>query len=141
MLYLWIKAFHIIAVVSWFAGLFYLPRLFVYHADAYDNISQKRFSLMESKLYWAITTPAGIAATLLGLWMVWINPILLTLTWFHAKLGLVTILWIYHLLLNHYRKQFAQGNNQHSHIFFRWLNEVPTIILIATVILVVVRPF
>ncbi len=141
MLYLWLKAFHLIAVIAWFAGLFYLPRLFVYHANTSDAPGQKRFKIMEYKLYTYIMTPAGLVATLLGVWMVMLNPGLLALGWFHAKLALVALLWLYHFMLNHYRKQFDSNANKHSSVFFRYLNEAPTVILIAVVILVIVKPF
>ena len=139
--YLWIKACHLIAVVAWFAALFYLPRLFVYHAMANDQISRDRFKIMERKLYHGIMTPAGLIATALGAWMTYLNPSLLHFGWFHSKLALVTCLWANHLYLNHLRKLFMQDQNHHTHTFYRWLNEVPTAILIAVVILTIVKPF
>lgn len=138
---LWIKAFHIIFVVTWFSGLFYLPRLFVYHAMSDDLISQARFKIMERKLYYGIATPGGILATGLGIWLLLLNPTYyLSAPWMQAKLALVALLWIYHLLCNHYRKQFLSDQNRHSHVFYRWFNEVPVVILAATVVLVVVKP-
>ncbi len=137
---LWIKAFHIIFVITWFAGLFYLPRLFVYHAMAEDEVSRQRFCVMERKLYYGIMTPTAILATGFGIWMVVLNPLYLQMLWLQIKLGLVVVLWIYHLACNHYRKQFLHNTNRHSHVFYRWFNEVSVVILIAVVILAVVKP-
>ena len=140
MVYLWVKAFHLIAVVSWFAGLFYLPRLFVYHAMTSDLIGDERFQVMERKLYRGIMLPAAITTTLLGLWMLHLNPGLMTMKWLHAKLSLVFGLWGYQFYLNYHRKQFSHGKNKHSHVFFRWINEIPTVALIAIVILSIIKP-
>jgi len=138
---LWIKAWHIIAMVAWFAGLFYLPRLFVYHADTTDEISLRRFELMEYRLYYAITWPGGVLTTLLGTWLtVGFMPYVLKMPYMHAKLGLVLLVWGYHLLLGHYLHAFQQGLNKRSSFFYRVLNEVPTLLLIAIVLLVVVKP-
>lgn len=138
---LYIKAFHIIAIVAWFAGLFYLPRLFVYHADTYDETSVIRFQIMEKRLYYGITWPAASLTTLLGLWLLSYNPAYyLKAGWMHAKLSLVVLLWVYHLLCGHYLKAFAQNKNQKSALFFRIYNEIPTLFLIAIVLLVVVKP-
>ncbi|CAM4445992.1 MAG: hypothetical protein LEGION0403_FIIPPAGN_01174 [Legionella sp.] len=137
---LYVKAFHIIAMVAWFAGLFYLPRLFVYHADTQDEISNERFKIMERRLYYGITWPAAILTTVLGLWLLSYNPsYYLKAGWMHAKLTLVVILWGYHLLCGHYRKAFAQGKNQKSSRFFRMYNEAPTLLLVGIVLLVVVK--
>lgn len=138
---LFIKAFHIIAMVAWFAGLFYLPRLFVYHTDAHDEASIARFKIMERRLYYGITWPAAILTTLLGIWLLTYNPeYYLKAGWMHAKLTLVLILWIYHVLCGHYLKAFAHDKNQKSARFFRVYNEMPTLLLIGIVILVVVKP-
>ncbi len=138
---LWVKAFHIIFVVTWFSGLFYLPRLFVYHAMTEDAVSIARFKVMERKLYYGITMPSAVLATLFGLWLLWSNlPGYLQLGWMQAKLALVLLLWVYHFLCGHYRKQFLADANRHSHVFYRWFNEVPVVILIAVVILVIVKP-
>ncbi len=138
---LFIKAFHIIAMVAWFAGLFYLPRLFVYHTDAHDETSIVRFKIMERRLYYGITWPAAILTTLLGIWLLSYNPeYYLKAGWMHAKLTLVVILWIYHVLCGHYLKAFAQDKNQKSSRFFRVYNEMPTLLLIGIVILAVVKP-
>lgn len=137
----WVKAFHIIFMVAWFAGLFYLPRLFVYHTMASDGVSIERFKVMERRLYYGILMPAGILTTALGLWLLFAHlEIYLAFGWMQLKLVLVALLWVFHLRCGHYRKQFASGQNQHSAMFYRWFNEVPTVILIAVVILVIVRP-
>ncbi|WP_454782373.1 protoporphyrinogen oxidase HemJ [Legionella sp. WA2022007384] len=136
-----IKAFHIIAMVAWFAGLFYLPRLFVYHADTQDETSLTRFKIMERRLYYGITWPAAILTTLLGLWLLSYNPsYYMSAGWMHAKLSLVIVLWIYHLLCGHYLKAFARHQNKKKSRFFRLYNEFPTLLLIGIVILVVVKP-
>lgn len=139
---LWIKAFHIIAMVCWFAGLFYMPRLFVYHALSDDDASRERFKIMERKLYRGIMTPSMIVTVLLGLWLVAINwQAYQHQYWLHIKLALVVILIIYHFICGSYRKKFLNNAVAHGHVFFRWFNEFPVLILIAIVILVVVRPF
>jgi putative membrane protein len=138
---LWLKAFHIIAMVSWFAGLFYLPRLFVYHATAEDEISLQRFKIMERRLYKGIMWPAAILTTLLGLWMVMTVPsYYLHQAWFHWKMLLVLGLWIYHGYCGYFVKLFAKGENRFSSGFFRFFNEIPTVILVIVVLLVVVKP-
>lgn len=137
-----VKSFHIIALVAWFAGLFYLPRLFVYHADTTDFISLERFKVMERRLYYAITWPAALATTILGLWLISYSPTYyLKSGWMHAKLFLVLLLWIYHLFCGHYLKLFSIDNNSKSGRFFRFFNEMPTLLLVSIVILVVVKPF
>ena len=135
---LWIKAFHIIFVVTWFAGLFYLPRLFVYHTLSRDAISLERFQLMERRLYRGIMTPAAILATLFGLWLLSFDfKGYLTQGWMHAKLSLIAVLWLYHLYCGHLLKHFPAK----STTFYRWFNEFPVLILVSVVILVVVKPF
>ncbi|MFJ1267501.1 protoporphyrinogen oxidase HemJ [Legionella lytica] len=137
---LYFKAFHIIAMVAWFAGLFYLPRLFVYHADTHDEISNERFKIMERRLYYGITWPAAIITTVLGLWLLSYNPsYYMKAGWMHTKLTLVLILWGYHLLCGYYRKAFVEGKNQQSSRFFRIYNEIPTLLLVGIVLLVVVK--
>lgn len=138
---LWVKAFHIIAVVTWFAGLFYLPRLFVYHAMAEDSTSRERFKIMERKLYRGIMTPSMIATLVLGLWLLYLNPAWMKMGWMHAKLTLVVLLVGYHHMCLAYMKKFAADANTKSHVFYRWFNEVPVLFLLAIVILVVVKPF
>ena len=141
MLYLWLKALHIVAVICWFAGLFYLPRLFVYHAMAEDEASRERFKVMERKLYHGIMGPSMIATLVFGLWMLYLNPGWLSQGWLHAKLTLVALLIGYHHACGSLRKRFARGENRRGHVFYRWFNEVPVLFLIAIVILVVVKPF
>lgn len=137
-----IKAFHIIAIVAWFAAIFYLPRLFVYHTEASDEISLQRFKIMERRLYYGIMWPSALIATGLGLWLLSYNfSYYLKAGWMHAKLSLVVLLWIYHLCCGHYLKQFAQDQNHKSSLFYRLFNEMPTLLLVGIVILVVVKPF
>lgn len=139
---LMIKSFHIIAVVAWFAGLFYLPRLFVYHAEAVDQISLDRFKIMEKRLYFGIMWPAAVAATLMGLSLLGYNwQYYLTAGWMHLKLTAVLGLWAYHLLCGRYLNLFAQGKSEKTSYFFRLFNEVPTVFLILIVLLVVIKPF
>ncbi|SFM81827.1 protoporphyrinogen oxidase HemJ [Halopseudomonas yangmingensis] len=140
-MYLWIKAFHIIAVVTWFAALFYLPRLFVYHAMSEDRVSQERFKIMERKLYRGIMTPSMVVAVGLGLWMLQQMPFWMSQGWMHAKLTLVVALIGYHFVCGHYLRLFANDRNTRGHVFYRWFNEAPVLVLIAVVILVVVKPF
>ncbi len=136
---LWIKALHIIFMVTWFAGLFYLPRLFVYHAMASDPTSHERFRIMERKLYYGIMTPGGILTLVFGTWL-WLGYDFAG-HWLLAKLALVTLLVAYHLYCGKLLVDFRHGRNRHGHVFYRWLNEFPVLILIASVILVVVKPF
>jgi putative membrane protein len=139
---LWIKAFHIIFVVTWFAGLFYLPRLFVYHTLATDAISIERFKVMEAKLFYGIMTPSAVLAVLLGLALFIGYGIGQGAAWMHAKLSLVAILIIYHAYLGKLLADFRRDRNRHGHVFYRWLNEIPAApVLILVVILVVVKPF
>lgn len=138
---LWLKAFHVIAVVCWFAGLFYLPRLFVYHAMAEDTVSRERFVIMERKLYRGIMWPSMVLTVGLGLAMLALNwDYYLTQKWLHVKLALVAVLIGYHLACGHYRQLLATGQSRKSHIFFRFFNELPVLLLIGIVILVIVRP-
>ncbi len=137
---LWIKAFHIIFVVCWFAALFYLPRLMVYHVGG-DKTLSAQFKIMERRLYYGIMWPSAILTTISGIWLLSYSfQWYMTFGWMHAKLGLVLILWIYHLYCGHCLKLFKADKNQHGEKFFRWLNEFPTILLISIVILVVVKP-
>ena len=136
-----IKAWHIISVITWFSGLFYLPRLFVYHAMSDDAKSIARFKIMARKLYYGITWPSGIVATVLGLILMHqFGPAAQHFSWLQAKIGLVVILWAYHLCCGYFLKRFEQDQNQYSHVFYRWFNEFPVLILISTVILVVCKP-
>jgi putative membrane protein len=139
---LWVKAFHIIFMVTWFAGLFYLPRLFVYHAQATDETSNARFKIMERKLFFGIMMPGAILTLGFGAWEFSYGVhIYLHMLWFHAKLGLVALLILYHLYLGKLVFVFKRNGNTHSHVFYRWLNEIPVIFLVAIVILVVVKPW
>ena len=137
---LWIKSFHIIFMVAWFAGLFYLPRLFVYHTLAEDRISIERFKIMERKLYIGIMTPCMILTIGLGMWL-WLGYGFRG-GWMHAKLALVLVLIAHHFYLGKLIEDFKHDRNKHGHVFYRWLNEIPALpVLIAIVILVVVKPF
>ena len=136
---LWIKSFHIIFMVTWFAGLFYLPRLFVYHAMSTDEISIARFKVMERKLFYGIMTPGALTTIALGLWL-WLGYGF-SGAWLNAKITLVVILTAYHVYCGKLLLDFKHDRNRHSHIFYRWLNEFPVLILIAIVILVEVKPF
>jgi protoporphyrinogen IX oxidase len=136
---LWIKALHIVFVVSWFAGLFYLPRLFVYHAQAEDAPSRERFKVMERRLYRGIMTPAMVLTLASGLWMWWRYDF--AGGWLYAKVALVVGLVAYHFWMRALMAEFARDANRRTHVFFRWVNEIPTVILVAIVILVVVKPF
>ncbi|MCH8553467.1 MAG: protoporphyrinogen oxidase HemJ [Natronospirillum sp.] len=141
MTYLYVKAFHLIAMVAWYAGLFYLPRLFVYHAQATDQISRDRFEIMERRLFRGIMTPAMVLTLALGIWMLWLHPFWLQVGWMHAKLALVVVLVIYHHICLAHMKQLARGTNRRSHVYFRWFNEVPLIPLVGIVLLAVLKPF
>lgn len=140
--YFWVKALHVISIVAWMAGLFYLPRLFVYHANAVKGSEvSELFKVMERRLYHAIMMPAMIASWLFGAIMLAAVPGYLSDGWLHAKLTFVVALTVVHFLLERYRRDFAADRNRHDHKFFRVLNEVPTLLLIGIVIMVVVKPF
>jgi putative membrane protein len=136
---LWVKSLHIIFMVTWFAGLFYLPRLFVYHAMAEDTVSRERFKVMERKLYWGIMTPGGVLTIVFGawLWLQWFGGS----GWLYAKAGLTLFLAGYHLWCGRLLAEFAADRNTRSHVWYRWFNEIPTLILFAAVLLVVFKPF
>ena len=136
---LWIKSLHIIFVVTWFAGLFYLPRLFVYHAMTSDVPGLERFKVMERKLYYGIMTPGALLAIGFGLWL-WLGYGF-SGGWLHAKLVLVAILIGYHLYCGKLLADFRDDRNRHDHVYYRWFNEIPVGILFAVVILVVVKPW
>ncbi len=129
-------------MVTWFAGLFYLPRLFVYHASSSDETSLKRFKVMERKLYYGIMTPGAVLTLVFGIWLTLLygSGYFLSSSWLHIKLALVLVLILYHFWCGKLVKSFQRDNNQHSHVWFRWFNEFPVLILIAVVILVVVKP-
>jgi len=136
---LWVKALHIVFMVTWFAGLFYLPRLFVYHAQSTDSVSIERFKVMERKLFFGIMTPGAVLTIVFGvwLWLGWGS----SGGWLHAKLALVAVLVAYHLWCAKLLADFRHDRNTHGHVWFRWFNEFPVIVLLAIVVLVVVKPF
>ncbi len=140
---LWIKAFHIITVITWFAALFYLPRLFVYHSMSSDKTSIERFKIMERKLYKGIMMPSFILASVLGLWMLqgYAWQAYSTQYWLDIKLLLVALLIGYHFYCGHLVSVFRDDKNTRSDTFYLWFNEFPVLILLAVVILVVVKPF
>jgi putative membrane protein len=137
---LWLKAFHVIAMVTWFAGLFYLPRLFVYHADAGDWISVERFRVMERRLLMIMTIGAVLTLSL-GLAIIVVWPAYLKMGWLHAKLALVILLIAYHLTCHKFVRDFAHDRKTRSARWFRLFNEVPSVLLIGIVILAIVKPF
>jgi len=140
-MYLWIKAFHIIAVISWMAGMLYLPRLFVYHCAAEAGSKQSEtFKVMERRLLNFIMTPAMAVSWILGL-ILMIQTQAMGAGWFHAKFALVIVMSALHGLLSRYVADFARDRNRHTHKFFRIVNEIPTVLMIAIVILAVVKPF
>lgn len=140
--YLWLKAFHIFGVVCWFAGLFYLPRLFVYHTMAHDKASSERFTMMEEKLYRVIMRPAMIIALVFGLWILLLAwDAFASSAWLWLKILGVLLLLGYHHYCGRLIRAFAQEENPHSEKFYRLFNELPVVLLIAIVILVVVKPF
>jgi protoporphyrinogen IX oxidase len=135
---LWVKSLHIVFMVTWFAGLFYLPRLFVYHAMATDSIGIERFKLMERKLYNGIMTPGAVLTIGSGLWL-WLGYGI-SGAWLPLKLALVAVLVAHHAWLGKLMLDFRHDRNRHGHKFYRWINEIPTPILLIVVMLVVVKP-
>jgi len=136
-----IKVLHVLAIISWMAGLLYLPRLFVYHADqAFDSQASRLFIIMEWRLYRYIMTPAMIVAWLSGLWLAWSSFGFMG-GWLHAKIALVLVMSAHHGLQGGWRRALAEGRNTKSSRFFRMQNEVPTLLMIGIVILVIVKPF
>ena len=141
-MYLWLKAFHLISVITWFAGIFYLPRLFVYHASVADEISNARFKVMEDKLYRLIMTPSMVVTLALGLGMLaqgW--AALSTAYWLWVKLALVLLLVGYHFNCGRLVRLFAEDHQTHSERYFRIYNELPVLILVSVVLLAVIKPF
>ncbi len=126
-------------MVTWFAGLFYLPRLYVYHAMSEDLASRERFKRMERKLYYGIMTPGGVLTIVFGTWL-WLGYDFRG-GWLHAKLGLVAVLVAYHLYCGRLLNDFMHGRNRHGHVWYRWFNELPVLLLIGAVLLVVLKPF
>ncbi len=136
---LWLKAFHVVFMVTWFAGLFYLPRLFVYHVTASDEISRSRFVVMERRLF-VMTTVGGVLTVVLGILMVQLAPGYMAQGWLHAKLTLVLLVMGYHAWCLPLMHGLREGRNRHSERWYRLFNEVPGVLLIAIVILAVVKP-
>ncbi len=140
---LWLKAFHLIFMVTWFAGIFYLPRLYVYHAMSEDSISDERFKVMERKLFYGIMTPSMILTLIMGIWMLidYAWAMYSAMGWLHVKIVLILGLITYHFYCYRYLLDFKNNRNTRSHVFYRWFNEIPVILLIAIIILAVVKPF
>ena len=138
---LWIKSFHIIAVVTWFAAIFYLPRLFVYHAMTEDEAGRERFKVMERKLYRGIMNPSAIVAVGLGVALIVVQPFWLAQGWLHVKILLVVGLLGYHLCCGRLLRAFAEDRNTRSHRWYRVFNELPVLVLIAVVLLVELKPW
>jgi putative membrane protein len=139
---LWIKALHIIFMVTWFAGLFYLPRLFVYHADSTDETSHARFLIMERKLF-AIMTIGAVLTAVFGIWLLmgYAWAVYGDTGWLITKLVLVGGLIVFHVYCHKLMLDFRSGRASHSHVFYRWINEIPALLLVAIVLLAVVKPF
>ena len=133
---LWIKAFHIFFMVSWFAGLFYLPRLFVHHAMTEDNATSERFKIMERKLFFFVT-PLAILTIAFGTWL-WLGYGF-SGTWLTIKIALVCLLVIYHIICGIFMIDFRDDKNNRSHVFYRWFNELPTLLLLGIVFLTVIK--
>ena len=140
---LWYKALHLIFMVTWFAGLFYLPRLFVYHAMSNDKISIDRFKIMEKKLFYGIATPGGLLTIIFGFCLLISNGVdsYSGQSWFSIKMILIFILVIYHIYCFFLLNDFKYNRNRHTHIWYRWFNEVPVLILVGVVFLAVIKPF
>ena len=140
---MWFKALHLIFMVTWFAGLFYLPRLFVYHAMSDDQISNDRFKIMERKLYYGIMTPGAVLTIIFGIWMLmdYAWQAYSSAMWLHIKLALVVILVVYHVYCGKLVNDFKHDRNKHSHVYFRWFNEFPVLILVAIILLASIKPF
>jgi putative membrane protein len=139
---IWIKALHIIFMVTWFAGLFYLPRLFVYHADCHDETGHQRFLIMERKLF-AIMTIGAVLTAVFGTWLLvdYAWTAYSHSGWLMTKLVLVGLLIFYHGYCLRVMRDFRRGTNRRSHVYYRWFNEVPALLLIAIVLLAVAKPF
>jgi putative membrane protein len=136
---LWIKSFHIIFMVTWFAGLFYLPRLFVYHAMSDDKASRERFKVMERKLFYGIMTPGALLTIGFGAWL-WLGYGFAG-GWLQVKMALVALLVAYHAYCGKLMRDFRHDRNRYGHRFYRWLNELPVIALVAIILLVELQPF
>jgi len=140
---LWVKALHMISMVTWFAGLFYLPRLFVYHAECNDEIGSERFKVMERKLFFGIMTPSLVLTFLFGIWMLasYAWQAYASMGWLHAKLALLVGLVIYHVYCGRFLAAFREDRNRHGHVFYRWFNEIPVLFLVGIVLLATLKPF
>jgi len=140
---MWLKALHLIFMVTWFAGLFYLPRLFVYHAMSDDAISNERFKVMERKLFYGIMTPGAILTLIFGFWMLadYAWDVYATSGWLHTKLALLAVLVVYHIYCGKLVRDFRDDRNRHGHVYYRWFNEFPVILLVVIVILASVKPY
>jgi len=139
---MWLKAWHLIGMVTWFAGLFYLPRLFVYHTMSDDQPSIDRFKVMERKLYFGITTPGGVFTLVFGFWMLhdYAWQAFADHLWLQAKLVLLALLVAYHVYCGKLLADFKHDRNRHSHVWYRWFNEVPVLMLIGIILLAVLKP-
>lgn len=137
---LWLKAFHIFGVITWFAGIFYLPRLFVYHADTTESAGLERFKVMERRLYMMMSLGAVLALAF-GASMLIAAPGYLNMGWLRIKMILVAVLIVYHLFCFRLLRQFAEGSNRHSARWYRVFNEAPVLLLVGIIILAVVKPF
>jgi putative membrane protein len=140
---MWLKALHLIFMVTWFAGLFYLPRLFVYHAMNSDQQSHPTFKVMEQKLFYGIMTPSMILTLIFGVWMLfdyaWIRYA--SMGWLHLKLGLLLGLLLYHYFCYQWLQDFKYDRNPRNAVFYRWVNEIPVLFLVTIVLLAVIKPF
>ncbi|MXW07036.1 MAG: TIGR00701 family protein [Gammaproteobacteria bacterium] len=140
-MYLWLKVLHLTFIVTWFAALFYLPRLFVYHAETTDSTSLSRFEVMERRLYFGILLPSSLLTLVLGVllsslaWEVYVTEV-----WYWMKVSLVIFLFGYQGMCSRFRKQFASNQNARSHTFYRRFNEVPSVVLVLILILVTIKP-
>jgi putative membrane protein len=139
----WLKAWHLIFMVTWFAGMFYLPRLFVYHAMAEDAVGIDRLKTMERKLFYGIMTPGGVVTWVFGIWMLidYAWAVYGQMGWLHAKLLLLILMTLYHIWCWKLLRDFKNDRNSRSHVWFRWFNEVPVIFLIGIVLLATLKPF
>lgn len=136
-----IKAFHVIGVICWFSGIFYLPRLFVYHAMSEDQISKDRFKIMERKLFWGIMTPSAVVTVVLGSYLLYMSSgFLMSFWWMQLKLLLVGAVVLHHVACWYLMRAFREDSNRYSHRFYRVFNEVPVLLMIPIVILIVVKP-
>jgi putative membrane protein len=141
MSYEWLKALHIISVIAWMAGMLYLPRLYVYHAETKPGSElSETFKIMERRLLRGIINPAMIAAWIFGIWMLVLNPELLRQPFMHVKITMLVLMQIDHALLARYRRHFAADRNSHSSRFYRIINEVPALLIIVIVIMIIVKP-